>query len=205
MFLHLYIYNLYLNIYLKFVLIIASKGRTPLGCSPPYQAEEPYTCFMLNRGLCWLSVNYVCVCCCAIIFQDLSPFPLKAANVTIGLQAGKQDVEKPQAQEQQGGQEAGYSWTTKLPANGRPTSEHEHGHRDKCEDSEECDRESQRPWIHPERLAHDFPVHGSYGPGHTDPQEYVDGIAPSNISNRCIGVLILRCCHFARKSVWNYT
>lgn len=78
------------------------------------------------------------------ILPRLFPYSvLKALDVAVGLQAGEENVEEPQTQEQQGGQESGHPGTAEFPADGGPASEQEHGHADESEDGEERDREGQ--------------------------------------------------------------
>lgn len=126
---------------------------------------------------------------------------LKAADVAVGLQAGEEDVEEPQTQEQQGGHQAGPLWAAQLSADGGPASEEENAHADESEDGEECDGEGQRPRVHLELLPFDFPVDGGHRPRHADPQEHVDSVATSDVTNRCIGVLVLDGGYFASKGV----
>lgn len=129
------------------------------------------------------------------------PF-LKATDVAVGLKAGEEDVEEPQTQEQQAGQEAGPPRAAELSADGGPASEQEHSHADESEDGEERDWESQRPRFHLKFLPFDSPVDGSNWPCHADPQEHVDGVAAGDVSYRCIGVLVLHGGHFTGKGVW---
>lgn len=78
---------------------------------------------MLNRGLNGLTVkDFVC----AAVQNSSGTFfisSLKAVDVTVGLQAGEEDVEEPQTQEQEGGQEAGPLRAAELSADGGPASE----------------------------------------------------------------------------------
>lgn len=108
---------------------------------------------------------------------------LKATDVAVRLQAGEEDVEEPEAEEQQAGQEAGDPGATELPADGGPAPEHEHGHADESEDGEEGDGKGQRPRVHVERLPLDPPVDGGHRPRHADPQEHVDGVAAGDVPN----------------------
>lgn len=141
--------------------------------------------------------------CCNILLE-LSPSPfLKAVDVAVSLQAGEEDVEEPQTQEQQAGQEAGHLGAAELSADGGPASEEEHGHADESEDGEESDGEGQRPRVHHELLSFDSPVDGGHRPRHADPQEHVNGVATGDIANGRISMLVLDGGHFAGKGVWD--
>ena len=70
-------------------------------------------------------------------------FFLKALDVAVGLQAGEEDVEEPQAEEQHASQEARQPRASELSTNGGPASEQEHSHADESEDGEQCDGEGQ--------------------------------------------------------------
>lgn len=156
---------------------------------------------MENGVLYGLSVKvYVCVA----VQYSFRTFPisfLKAADVAVGLQAGEEDVEEPQAQEQQAGGDAGPPRPPELSPDRGPASEQQHAHADESEDGEESDGEGQRPWVHPELLPFDFPVDGGHRPRHADPQEHVDSVATSDVTNRRIGMLVLHGGHFAGKGV----
>lgn len=145
----------------------------------------------------------MCVLLCNIFFsRTFSISCLKAVDVAVGLQAGEKDVEEPQTQEQQTGQEAGHPGAAELSANGGPASEQEHGHADESKNGEEGDGERQWPWIHLEPPPLDFTVDGGHRPGHANPQEHVDSVATGDVSNGCIGMLVLYGGHFASKGVW---
>ncbi len=147
-------------------------------------------------------LKYVCV---AVQYSSrtFSISFLKAGDVAVGLQAGEEDVEEPQTQEQQAGQEAGHPRAAKLSADGGSASEQEHSHADESEDGEECDGEGQRSRIHLELLPFDSPVDGGHWPRNTDPKEHIDSIATSDVTNRRISVLVLHGGHFASKGVWD--
>lgn len=123
--------------------------------------------------------------------------------MAVGLQAGEEDVEEPQTQEQQAGQDPGHPRTAELSADGGPASEQKHSHADESEDGEECDGEGQWARVHPELLPFDFPVDGSHRPSHADPQEHVDSVAAGDITNGRISMLILYGGHFASEGVWD--
>lgn len=44
-------------------------------------------------------------------------------------------------------------------------------------------------------------VDGRDGPGHSDAQENVHSIAPSDVPNGGVCILVLRCCYFTGKCV----
>lgn len=128
---------------------------------------------------------------------------LKALDVAVGLQAGEEDVEEPQTQEQQAGQESGHPRTPELSADGGSASEQEHSHADESEDGEECDGEGQWPRVHLELPPFDFPVDGGHWPSHADPQEHVHSVATGDVTNGRISMLVLYGGHFASKGVWD--
>lgn len=123
--------------------------------------------------------------------------------MAVGLQAGEEDVEEPQAQEEKGGQESGQSRTAELTANGGSASEQENGHADESEDGEECDGEGQWSRVHSEFLPLDFPIDCSHRPSHADPKEHINSIATGDVTNRSISMLVLYGGHFASKGIWN--
>lgn len=158
---------------------------------------------MSNCGLYGLSAK---VCVYVVVQYSSRTFSisfLKAIDVAVGLQAGEKDVEEPQTQEQQAGQEAGHLRAAELSADRWPTSEQEHSHADESEDGKKCDREGQWTGFHLELLPLDFPVDGGHWPGHSDPQEHIDSVTAGDISNRRISVLVLHGSHFASKCVWD--
>lgn len=83
---------------------------------------------------------------------------LEALDVAVGLQAGEENVKKPQTKEQQCGKEAWDSRTSQLTADGRPSPKEQNGHADEGKDSEEGDREGQRSRIHFKRSVFYRPV-----------------------------------------------
>ena len=150
-------------------------------------------------------LKYMCVLLRSILPQLSSTPVLKAGDVAVGLQAGEEDVEEPQAQEQQGGEDAGDPRAAELSADGGPASEQQHGHADESEDGEECDGEGQRARVHLELLSFNSPVDGGHRPRHADPQEHVHGVAAGHVTNGRIGMLVLHGGDFTGKSVWDET
>lgn len=125
----------------------------------------------------------------------------EALDVAVGLQRREHDVHEPQAEEQGGGQDLGDSGPAQLAPDGGPAPVHEHGDADEGEDGEERDGEGQSPRVHLELLALRAVVDSGDGPGHTDSQEHVDGVAPGDVSDGGVGVLVLDGCHFTGKRV----
>lgn len=123
--------------------------------------------------------------------------------MAVRFQAGEEDVEEPQAEEEQGGQQSGHPGTTQLSTNGRPASEQKNSHGDEREDGEKRDWEGQRAGVNLKRLPLDFPVDCSHRPSQANAQEDVDGVATGNITNRGVGVLVLYGRHFASKRIWD--
>lgn len=115
--------------------------------------------------------QYLCVLYGAVQYSStmFSISFLEALNVAVGLQAGEKDVEEPQTQKKQAGQESGHPWTAELSANGRPASEQEHSHADESKDGEECNGEGQWPRVHLELPSFDFPIDSCHWPSHSDP------------------------------------
>lgn len=88
--------------------------------------------------------------------------------MTVGLQAGEEDVKEPQAEEEKGGDDAMATGAAQFPTDVRPPPVQQHTHSQEGKDGEECDREGQRTRLNLERSALHVPVDGSHGPGHSD-------------------------------------
>lgn len=86
--------------------------------------------------------------------------------MAIGLQWGEEDVEKPQAEEQHGGQGLRSPGPTKLPTDLRPPPVHQGGDTDEGKYGEECDGESQSAGVDLKLVALAVVVDGSNGPRH---------------------------------------
>lgn len=126
---------------------------------------------------------------------------LKAFDVAVGFQAGKEDVEEPQAEEEQCGQQSGHPGTAQLSSNGWPASEQENSHGDESKDGEQRDREGQRAGVDLELLPFKLPVDRGHRPSQADAQEHVDGVAAGDVADGGVGVLVLHGRHFASKCV----
>lgn len=148
----------------------------------------------------WVVSTHSYVTLCGSISQ-LSP-GLKALDVAVRLQAGEEDVEKPQAEEEQGGQQSGHPGTTQLSTNGWSTSEQKNSHGDESKDGEKCDGEGQRAGVNFKLLPLELPVDRSHRPSQADAQEHVDSVAASDVTNGGVSVLVLYGSHFASKRVW---
>lgn len=98
---------------------------------------------------------------------------LKALDVAIGLQWRKENVEKPQADKQHGGQDLCSPGSAKLSTNLWSPSVHQSGNRDKGKYGKESDRESQSAWINFKVLPLAVVVDGSNGPGHLKTHQFI--------------------------------
>lgn len=135
-------YIVCVNMYLKHFSIPA-KPSTPPGCNECYyKINCLFDLFHVELWTTWTGLVFVCV---AVQYSStiFSISFLKALNMAVGLQAGEEDVEEPQTQEQQAGQDPGHPRTAELSADGGPASEQKHSHADESEDGEECDGEGQ--------------------------------------------------------------
>ncbi|ETE58450.1 hypothetical protein L345_15829, partial [Ophiophagus hannah] len=125
----------------------------------------------------------------------------KALDVAVGLQAGKEDVEQPEAHEEASGQDFGALGTPQLsPYVGSPAV-HEDADTNEGKDGEEGDGESQGACLHLKVFALESPVDGRHGPGHPQAQEDVDRIAARHVADRRIRTLVLQGSHFAGKGI----
>lgn len=127
--------------------------------------------------------------------------PSEALDETVSLQRGEDDVHEPQAEKEGGGEDLWDSWASQLTPDLRPTSVHEHSYGDEGKYGEECDRKGQCSRIHFEGFAFCCMVNGSYGPRNTNAQEDIDSIAPSDIPNGGVCILVLNCSDFTGKSI----
>ena len=123
--------------------------------------------------------------------------------MAVRFQAGEEDIEKPQAKEEHGGQQSGHPRTTQLSTNGWPASEQKNSHGDESKDGEKCDWERQWAGVNLKLLPLKFPVDSRHRPRQADAQEHVDSVAAGNVANRGISVLVLYGRHFASKCVWH--
>lgn len=127
--------------------------------------------------------------------------PLKALYVAVGLQAGEEDVEEPEAEEEEAGDDACCPRPAQLPPDRGPPAEQQHAHADEGEAGEEGDGEGQGARVHAELLALHLPVDGRHRPRHPDAQEYVDRVAARHVAHRRVSVLVLHSRHLAGKRV----
>ena len=123
--------------------------------------------------------------------------------MAVSLQGGQQDVDEPEGEEHEEGEELGCPWAPELSARhaGTPAVE-QHHHAHQRHDGEDGDREGQGAWVHLERLAFGLPVNRSEGPCHPDAKEHVHRVAARHIADGGISVLVLDRSHFTRKCVW---
>lgn len=148
------------------------------------------------------------VFCIIFLCLPLWIFPLsvqrttsEALNDAVGLKRGEYDIHQPQAEKEGGGEYLWYPRASELTPNFRSTSVHEDSNGDEGKYGEEGDRECQCSGIHIEGLAFRCMVNGSYGPCHTNAQKHINSIAPSDITNGGICILVLNCSNFTGKSV----
>ena len=146
-----------------------------------------------------------------IIFLSLHfhrlPFSLQQTvsetfDDAVGLQRGEDDVHKPQAEEQAGGEDLGESGASELSPDFRSTPVHEHTDSHEGKDGEDRDGECQCSRIHQERSALRCVVDGSDGPRHTDAQEDIDSVAPGDVADGGICILVLDRRNFTGKCIW---
>lgn len=133
-------------------------------------------------------------CLCVLVSE--------ARHVAVGLQGGQQDVDEPEGEEHQEGEQLGCPWAPELAARhaGTPAVEqHEHAHQ--SHDGEEGDRKGQGTWIHLEHPALSVPVNGRDGPRHADTQEHIHGVAARHVADGGVGVLVLDRGHFTGKCI----
>ena len=112
--------------------------------------------------------------------------------MAVGLQRSQQDVQEPDRDKEEAGDELGGPWSPQLPpGHAGPPAVHEHHHAHQRHDGEQGDGEGQRARIHVESLALCPPVDGGDGPRHADAQEDVDGVAAGHVADGGVGVLVL--------------
>ena len=137
-------------------------------------------------------------CFCAL------PSASEARHVAVCLQGRQQDVDEPEGEEHEEGEELGCPWAPELSARHTGTSAVEqHHHTHQRHDGEEGDREGQGAWVYVKCLAFGVPVNCCNGPRHPDAEEYIYCVAACHISDRGIGVLILDGSHLTCKRVCN--
>lgn len=134
------------------------------------------------------------------------PSASEARHMAVGLQRSQQDVDEPEREEQEEGEELGCPWAPELSArNARTPAVEQHQHAQQRHYGEEGDGEGQRARVHLECHSLCVPVNRSDGPRHPDAQEHVHGVAARHVPNGGVGVLVLDGSHFTRKSVCNKT
>ena len=122
--------------------------------------------------------------------------------MTVGFQAGEEDVEEPEAEEKGRRGESVSPRPPQLSPDVGPAPVQQHGDGQEGEDGEECDGEGERAGRHHEALPLHVPVDGGHRPGHADPQEDVYGVASRHISDGGVGVGVLDRGDFTGKHVW---
>lgn len=128
-------------------------------------------------------------------------FWLETLYMTVGLQTGEEDVKEPQAeQEARGGQSVSPRAPQFSPDVG-PASVKQHRDGQEGEDGEQSDWKGQRAGLDLKRLPFNVPIDGCHRPGHTDPQEDVDGIAAGHIPNGRVCVCVLNRCYLTGEGV----
>lgn len=123
--------------------------------------QKGMTDFLIHPSLhLCLASSFMCT------FPSASPIILEALDVTVGLQWGEEDVEKPQADEQHSGQNFRCPGPAQLSTDLWPPSVHQCGNTYEGKDGKECDGERQCAWIHLEITALGVMVDGGDGPCH---------------------------------------
>lgn len=148
-----------------------------------------------------MSVNVSCQDVSHSLFLPPCSTLSEALYMAVGFQAREEDVEEPEAKEEERGEQLGGPWASQFAANRRPPTEHQHPHVDEGEDGEERDGEGQGARFHPEDLSFGFPVYRCHGPGQADAQEHVDRVASCHVPDGSVCVLVLGGGHFAGKGV----
>lgn len=82
--------------------------------------------------------------------------------MTVSLQTGKEDVEKPQAEEKERGEDTVPSRAPQFSTNVRPAPVQQDTHRQEGKDGEQGDRKSQGTCWHLKRTTLHVPVDGSH-------------------------------------------
>lgn len=130
------------------------------------------------------------------------PSVSEAGHVAVSLQRSQQDVEEPEGEEHQEGEELGCPWAPELSTWDAGTAAVEqHKHTQQRHDGEEGDRKGQGAWVHLEHFAFGVPVNGCDGPRHTDAQKHIHCIAAGHVANGGVSVLVLDSSHFTCKSI----
>lgn len=126
--------------------------------------------------------------------------------MAVGLQRSQQDVDEPQDEEEQSGEQLGGPRAPELSSRDwGPTAIQQCDHSAQCQHGEERDGEGQWAGWHMELLAFALPIDSGEGPRHADTQEDVYGIAARHIADGSVGVLVLDGRHFTGKGVWKNT
>ena len=124
--------------------------------------------------------------------------------MAVCLQGGEQDIDEPEGEEQEEGEELGCPWASELSSRHAGTSAVEqHHHTHQRHDGEEGDREGQGAWVHVEPFAFGVPVNCSNGPRHPNAQKHVHRVAARHIPDGGVSVLVLDGSHLTRKCVYN--
>lgn len=122
--------------------------------------------------------------------------------MAVGLQRRQQDVDEPEGDEEEEGDELGCPWAPQLSArHAGPAAVEQHQHAHQRHDGEEGDGEGQGARVHLEGLALAVPVHGGDGPRHADAQEHVHRVAARHVADGGVGVLVLDGGHLAGERV----
>ena len=121
--------------------------------------------------------------------------------MTVGLHAGEEDVEEPQAKEEGWGHEAVTSGPAQLAADVRPPPVQEHADGHEGEDGVERHREGQPAGGHHKLAPMPLVVDGRHRPGHADAQEDIDRVAARHVADGGVGVAVLHGGHLAGKCV----
>ncbi len=118
----------------------------------------------------------------------------------VRFQAGHDQVEEPQADEENCGRQA----TPKRPAQfaAQSPAEEEDSAADEGADAEECHRVGETARVNGELLTAGPADDGGQCPGDADAQEDVHCIAAGDVADGAVGVLVILSGHLAGECVW---
>ena len=134
--------------------------------------------------------------------SEIERWSLEALDDTVGLESREGQIEKPEAEEEERGENSQLERTAKLAAHRWQTSQHHHQDGYECKRAEKCDGEGQASWHDNELCAIVGVVNGCRHPCQADAEENVDGVRASYVSDRTVGVLILYGSYFAGERIY---
>ena len=122
--------------------------------------------------------------------------------MTVGLERRYNDVQDPQADEEDRGRKAVLQRAAELALYRRmPPADHQSRDRRECEDAKDGDREGESASLDTELRPVDRVLHRCYRPRNADAEENVDGVAARHVADRRVGVLVADGRDLARKRI----